>query len=91
MSKTSRVTVTLSVDVLEHIDHLALKLNCSRSALISELLSQSLPALASLAACLPSPGSTIDASDVRRLRGESARIIGDQVSRLILGARDDMF
>lgn len=91
MPTSTRVTVTIPDDVLGVIDELAQRLNCSRSALISGLLSQNMPVFQSLVSCLPALGSEIGTADVRRFRGDSARIIGDQVSRLISGAQDDMF
>lgn len=89
MSKTTRITITVPTADLVNLDNLAFHLNCSRSALVSELLSQSLPALSSIASCLPAAGQPLAVSDVRRLRGESARIIGEQVSLLITGAAND--
>lgn len=86
-----RITASLPPSAVEQLDFVATRLGCSRSALLSELLSQSLPGMVQIVECLPDNSSAATQDDVRRLRGASARVIGEQVERLIAGAQDDLF
>lgn len=90
-SSVKRITVSLSPEVVGRLDYVSHKMRCSRSAFLSQLLSSSLPGLVELADCLPSPGSEVTGSDARRLRGISAKIIGNEVARLLSGGQDDLF
>lgn len=86
-----KVSFSLPPGVVDQLDYVSGKLRCSRSALLSQLLAQSMGGLVQIASCLPDKGTEITESDARRLRGESARIIGEEVAKLIRGAQDDLF
>lgn len=86
-----RITVSLPPDAVDQLDFVSLRLLCSRSALLSELLMQSLPGMVQVAQCMPDPGSDVTTEDIRRLRGASARLIAEQVERLLAGGQDDLF
>lgn len=90
-SDTSRITVSIPKATLDQLDFVARKLRCSRSALLSQILGESMPALRQIASCLPDPGQTIGEADARRFRGESAKLIGEEVGKLIAGAQDGLF
>lgn len=90
-SKISRITVSIPSDSISQLDYVARKLRCSRSALLGQILAESMPALQQIASCLPDPGKDVGPGDARRFRGESARVIGEQVAKLIEGAQDDFF
>lgn len=91
-AETRRVTVTLDSALVAKLDFISFKLRCSRASLLAVILGESADALVSLASCLPDPDVPADASDARRFRGESARIIGEQVSKLLSGdVQNDMF
>lgn len=86
-----RVTVSLPPAALEQLDFVANRLGCSRSAFLSEMLLQSLPSIVEAVEYLPPGLQDATTDDIRRMRGASARLIGRQVERLILGAQDDLF
>lgn len=89
---TRRVTVTLDTSLVSKLDFISSKLRCSRASLLAVIIGESADPLVSIASCLPDPDQPVDASDARRFRGESARIIGEQVTKLLAGdAQNDMF
>jgi len=87
--KFRRVSFSLSPDLIDGLDTIADHLQCSRSAVVGQLLSASLPPALEIIDALPAPDASPGA--VRRFRGESARIIGDQLDRLVSGGQDDLF
>lgn len=90
--ETRRVTVTLDASLVPKLDFISSKLRCSRASLLAVIIGESVDPLVSIASCLPDPDQPVDASDARRFRGESARIIGEQVSKLLSGdVQNDMF
>ena len=90
-SKVRKITVSLPGDVVSSLDHISGKMRVSRSAFLSSLLASSLPPLVELVDCMPEPDEALTGSDVRRLRGISGEIIGDEIARLISGGQDDLF
>ena len=86
-----KISVSLPVDIVHKLDFISMKLRCSRSGLLSQILLQSVDPLVAIAQCLPDPGVELTEVDARRLRGSSARIIGEQVATLLSGAQDDLF
>ena len=88
---TSRITVSLPQGIVDDLDYVSSKLRCSRSALLSIALSESMPGLRQICSCLPDPGSDVDEVDARRFRGESARVLGDMFGKLLAGGQDDLF
>lgn len=89
--KVRKITLSLPPDTVEQLDFVAARLRCSRSALVSELLKHSIGSLVQIASCLPEDLDSVTEADARRLRGESARVIGEQVGKLLAGAQDDLF
>lgn len=83
MSGTKRLSITLSVAQVDDLDFIAHKLSMSRSALISTLLNESLPALRQIASAISDTADNATEQDARRLRGASARVIGDQIAGLL--------
>lgn len=90
-----KVTVSLPPDVVDQLDFVSSRLRCSRSALLSEVLGHSMPALVQLASCIPEVGQDVTEVDARRLRGVSAAVIGEQVRKLLEMSegvgQDDLF
>jgi len=74
-----RVTLSLSVETAAALDYIAHKLGASRSAIASDLLSESVKDLIQIVRYLPSDGSTDGAL---RMRGASAEIIRDRLDAL---------
>lgn len=88
-----RVTLTLALDTVELVDSLAQTLSISRSALVNQLLADSLPSLVELYSVLPElSASTFDgdvAPDaVRRVRGRSAAVVEDAVRHALQALSD---
>jgi hypothetical protein len=78
-----RVTLSLSPDVAAELDRVSQLMGISRSALVSEVLSESLPALSAFLrnfAQSPTPSTGSEAS--LRLRGASADLIRSQLDQL---------
>lgn len=89
---TKRVSISLNSDIVAQLDFVSAKLRCSRSSLLTVIIMESVDPLVSIATCLPDAGQEIGESDARRFRGESARIIGEQVTRMLSGdVQNDMF
>jgi len=86
----SRVSFSLHPTIIGGLDTIADHLQCSRSAVVGQLLASALPAALEIIKALPDSGDSSPAA-VRRFRGDSARIIGEQVGRLVSGGQDDLF
>ena len=87
---SSRITATLPPEVVGQLDFVASRLRCSRSALLAYLLPEVLGPMSQLVGVLPETGEITEA-DARRARGESGRILGEQIAKLFEGAQDDLF
>lgn len=87
---TRRVSVSLPSDVVDHLDFVSSRMGCSRSALLSALLTEALPPLRQIASCLPPKGEEVTGVHAQRFRGEAARALGDQVARLLSGGQGDL-
>ncbi len=75
-----RITLSLTYETVEMIDSVSQALSVSRSALINQLLSTSLPPMVDLfselsAASADNPHGDIPAETLRRLRGKSADVV----------------
>lgn len=85
-----KITVSLPPEVVSDLDFIALRMRISRSALLGGVLSECIPGLLAVARCVPASGE-VGAEDVRRARGASAEIIGEQIKVLLAGGGDDLF
>lgn len=75
-----RVTLSLSAETATALDYIAAKLGASRSAIASDLLSESVKDLVQIVRYLPVDGSSEDGA--LRMRGASADIIRDRLNAL---------
>lgn len=89
-SSSSRITASLPPEVIDQLDFCSKRMRCSRSALLAYLLPEMLGPLSRILVNIPETGE-ITASDARRARGESGRILGDEIGKLLSGAQDDLF
>lgn len=87
MSGVRRCTMSLPSDLVEKLDKLSALVGVSRSALVAELLGESVDVLDSMLqfAAVPSP------ENLRRLRGDSARVVQEKVSELKGLLEGDLF
>lgn len=87
MSGVRRCTMSLPSDLVEKLDKLSACVGISRSALVAELLGESVDILDSMiqAAAVPSP------ENFHRLRGDSVRVVQEKVSKLKGLLEDDLF
>jgi len=86
---TKRITVSLPVGVVDQLDFVSKKFQLSRSALLSGLLTESLPTLVQVAEAMPDDLMDVSDSDARRFRGETAKTITELVEKLT-GAGDQL-
>ena len=92
MSGFTRCSISLPADVVFQLDYCAGKLQLSRSAFLSGLLSESLPHLVGILGTLPSDPTLASSSDSRRFRGAAADAISDQIGKIIRsGGQGDIF
>lgn len=87
MSGVRRCTMSLPSDLVDKLDKLSALVGVSRSALVAELLGESVDVLDSMlqVAAVPSP------ENLRRLRGDSARVVQEKVSKLKGLLEGDLF
>lgn len=88
MAKSRRVTVSLPPDIVDKLDYVSRRLRSTRSGLLSVILRDSIDPLVEIASALPDPGLDPTQDDVRRFRGESARVISELVDELQRCAHD---
>ena len=81
MEKTRKTKVSLALDpkVVENLDYLTKRLGVSRSAMVSELLAEALPAMVEVFRMVPEAPT---AQDVVRFRGESAKVVQERMEQL---------
>lgn len=82
-----KISITVPPALLDDLDYVAGRLGVSRSALIAELLPQSLGIMRAMLAQVPL-NPTPD--DVLRFRGESAELVRQKIESL-KGMSDDLF
>ena len=87
MSSVRRCTMSLPSDLVEKLDKLSALVGVSRSALVAELLGESVDILDSMlqVAAVPSP------ENLRRLRGDSTRVVQEKVAELKDLLEGDLF
>lgn len=78
-----RVTVTLPDDLVVDLDIVSSQIGCSRSALVSLVLSEQLELLSSLASRIQSTSS--EHLVVKRAKGESLELIEERYRELLDG------
>lgn len=79
MTKTQKISVSLPTDLVSKLDYLAGRLGVSRSALMAEVLGESITRAADLVQLIP-PNPT--PADVLRMRGESEDLVRQRVAQL---------
>lgn len=80
MAEKHRINLTINADLFCDLDYVARNLNVSRSALVSQLLSEPLRVMVEALGGLDLPSGSHDS--VRRARGQSLDAIGDLVRRV---------
>lgn len=79
MANTTKISVSLPAEVVENLDYLSKRMGVSRSAIISEMLGESLADAARLVALIP-PNPT--PADVLRMRGESEELVRQRLASI---------
>jgi metal-responsive CopG/Arc/MetJ family transcriptional regulator len=87
MSKTRKISVSLSATVVDDLDFISARMGVSRSAIISELLSDALRDTRRLFEMLPVSPTP---ADVVRMRGESEEGVRQRLASL-QGIANDLF
>lgn len=82
-----RTTFTVPDDLVRDLAYLSKRVGVSRSALVSSLLTQPVHDLRHLVEQIPESPTP---ADVRRLRGESEKIVHERLEAL-KGLEDDLF
>ena len=87
MAKTSKISVSLPPELVANLDYLSGRMGVSRSALITEFLSEAAAETRRLLELVP-PSPT--PADVLRMRGQSEEAIRARIDSL-KGMVDDLF
>lgn len=87
MSKTRKISVSLSGSLVDDLDYISARMGVSRSAIISEFMADALSETRRVFELVP-PNPT--PADVVRMRGESEEVIRQRLASL-QGIADDLF
>lgn len=87
MSKTRKISVSLSGSLVDDLDYISARMGVSRSAIISEFMADALSDARRVFELVP-PNPT--PADVVRMRGESEEVIRQRLASL-QGIADDLF
>ncbi len=87
MSKTRKISVSLSGSLVDDLDYISARMGVSRSAIISEFMAEALSEARRVFELVP-PNPT--PADVVRMRGESEEVIRQRLASL-QGIADDLF
>nr|CRY95731.1 hypothetical protein [uncultured prokaryote] len=87
MSKTRKISVSLSGSLVDDLDYISARMGVSRSAIISEFMADALSEARRVFELVP-PNPT--PADVVRMRGESEEVIRQRLASL-QGIADDLF
>jgi hypothetical protein len=87
MSKLQKVSLALDPVVVSDLAYITDRMGVSRSALVNNLLAESVPIMRKLLEQVPLSPSP---ADVVRARGESMKIVDDRIAEL-QGIADDLF
>ena len=87
MSKTRKISVSLSGSLVDDLDYISARMGVSRSAIISEFMADALSEARRGFELVP-PNPT--PADVVRMRGESEEVIRQRLASL-QGIADDLF
>jgi hypothetical protein len=87
MSNLRKISVSIPESLVINLDYLAVRTGTSRSAIISEFLSDAVEQTRKLFELVP-PNPT--PADIVRMRGQSEQVIRDRLSSL-QGLSDDLF
>lgn len=88
MANTLKISVSLPAELVENLDFLSSRMGVSRSAIISEALSESMADAARLVRLIP-PNPT--PADVLRMRGESEELVRDRLASVNSMLSGDLF
>lgn len=83
----SKISITVPPELVADLDYVSARLGVSRSALISEILPESLGIMRSMLEQVPLNPTP---EDVLRFRGESAELVRGKIESL-KGMTDDLF
>ena len=78
----SRLSMSLPSSLVKDLDYVSSRMGITRSSLVTNLLSDSVPSMRVLLEGVPEDPNEIDSNVVRRLRGESGQLIEKRLSRL---------
>lgn len=87
MSKLRKISVSVSAELVDDLDYLSARTGTSRSAIISEFLSEAAAHARKVLELIP-PNPT--PADIVRMRGQSEEVVRDRLSSL-QGMADDLF
>ena len=87
MSKTRKISVSLSGSLVDDLDYISARMGVFRSAIISEFMADALSEARRVFELVP-PNPT--PADVVRMRGESEEVIRQRLASL-QGIADDLF
>lgn len=87
MSRLQKVSMALDPIVVSDLAYITSRMGVSRSALVNNLLAESIPVMRKLLEQVPLSPTP---ADVVRARGDSARIVEERISEL-QGIADDLF
>ena len=87
MSKTRKISVSLSGSLVDDLDYISARMGVSRSAIISEFMADALSETRRVFELVPPNPTT---ADVVRMRGESEEVIRQRLASL-QGIADDLF
>lgn len=87
MAETRRITMTIPAGLVEKLDRLSSLCHISRSALVTELLAESVEALDLALGVMKTPSP----ENVRRYRGDSIQLVEQKVSELKRLLDGDLF
>lgn len=86
-TQMTKVSVSLPASLVDDLDYLGARLGVSRSAMIAELLTDSVAEMRKIVALVP-PNPT--PAELLRMRGESESVIRDRISQ-VKGMTNDLF
>lgn len=76
---TRKISLSLESQLVDDLDYVSRRLSISRSALVSQLLSEAIPPTRKIMEKVPESPTALD---VVRLRGESAGIVAERMEQL---------
>lgn len=87
MTTFKRITLTIEPSLLERIDHVSALMGVSRSAFVSQILTESVGEMYNFLKAVKVP----DDPDAARMRGRSADYVQSRVKDLLATVESDLF